>query len=196
MKNKLLTKIVLLALILCLTITLTGCSLKGNSEKTSSNEVSPSKEVEDSEKKDLAVFDYMDKISPENTVEEINNIIGSEGELVDEKYNGYSWKITDETTLEAKYYSSKTATLKVKIDDDLLKDDKTDLSCAKDLKSQINSTNGIKYEDFVSKIGSKGYIVEKNSSSTTYRWVNSKGGYLKATFSNSSGKCTFFSAFA
>lgn len=196
MKNKILTKIVLLALILCFAVTLSGCGIKEENSEEASSKSSSSEEVSDSKKKDLEVFDYMDKISPENTVEEINEIIGSEGELVDEKYNGYSWKITDDTTLKATYYSSKTATLKVEIDKNLLKDDKTDLSCANDLKSEINSTNGIKYDDFVSKIGSEGYIVEKSSSSTKYKWVNSEGGYIEGTFSNSSGKCTFFYAFA
>lgn len=196
MKNKFLTKIVLLALILCLVVTLSGCGKKEDSEQVDANVSTPSEEVEDSKEKDLAVFDYMEKISPENTVEEINAVIGFEGELVDEKYNSYSWKITDDTTFTATYHSSKTATLKIEINKNLLKDDKTDLSCAKDLKAEINSTNGLKYDDFVSKIGSKGYIVEKSSSSTKYKWVNSNGGYLSGTFSNSSGKCTFFSAFA
>lgn len=196
MKNKFLTKCVLLFLILCLTLTLSGCGIKTGSEQVEPNGDSNQEEVKDSKEKDLAVFDYMEKLSPENTVEEMDAIIGSKGELVDEKYNKYSWNITDDTTLTATYYSSKTATIKVEIDKDLLKDDKTDLSCAKDLKSEINSTNGLKYDDFVSRIGSKGYVVEKSSTSTTYKWVNSRGGYLSGTFSKSSGKCTFFSAFA
>ena len=33
-----------------------------------------------------------EKLSPENTVEEMNAIIGSEGELVDEKYNKYNFR--------------------------------------------------------------------------------------------------------
>ena len=196
MKNKLLTKIVLLILILSLTLSLSGCGITKKSEENGTIESSTEATNEDTSKKDLVAFDYMDKLSPENTVEEMNEIIGSEGELTNEKYNEYTWNITDDTKITATYYSSKTATIKIDIDDDLLKDDKTDLSCAKDLKSEINSANGITYDDFVSKIGSKGYIVEKSSSSKSYRWVNKNGGYLKGTFSNSSGKCTFFSAFA
>ena len=189
--KKTISKIGLLALILCLVFSLSGCGSKDNdSNKDSKN--NSSENSTESSKEDLKVFEYMDKIKPENTVEEINSIIGSDGELVDEKYNKYTWKITDDTTLTATYYSSKTATITIDIDDDLLKDDKTDLSDSSNLKSEINSANGVKYEDMVSKFGTNGYMVEKRSSGTSYMWVNKDGGYIKANFSNDSGKCTSF----
>ncbi len=189
--KKTISKIGLLALILCLVFSLSGCGSKDNdSNKDSKN--NSSENSTESSKEDLKVFEYMDKIKPENTVEEINSIIGSDGELVDEKYNKYTWKITDDTTLTATYYSAKTATITIDIDDDLLKDDKTDLSDSSNLKSEINSANGVKYEDMVSKFGTNGYMVEKRSSGTSYMWVNKDGGYIKANFSNGSGKCTSF----
>lgn len=189
--KKTISKIGLLALILCLVFSLSGCGSKDNdSNKDSKN--NSSENSTESSKEDLKVFEYMDKIKPENTVEEINSIIGSDGELVDEKYNKYTWKITDDTTLTATYYSAKTATITIDIDDDLLKDDKTDLSDSSNLKSKINSANGVKYEDMVSKFGTNGYMVEKRSSGTSYMWVNKDGGYIKANFSNGSGKCTSF----
>ena len=189
--KKTISKIGLLALILCLVFSLSGCGSKDNdSNKDSKN--NSSENSTESSKEDLKVFEYMDKIKPENTVEEINSIIGSDGELVDEKYNKYTWKITDDTTLTATYYSAKTATITIDIYDDLLKDDKTDLSDSSNLKSEINSANGVKYEDMVSKFGTNGYMVEKRSSGTSYMWVNKDGGYIKANFSNGSGKCTSF----
>lgn len=189
--KKTISKIGLLALILCLVFSLSGCGSKDNDSNKDSKNNSRENSTESS-KEDLKVFEYMDKIKPENTVEEINSIIGSDGELVDEKYNKYTWKITDDTTLTATYYSSKTATITIDIDDDLLKDDKTDLSDSSNLKSEINSANGVKYEDMVSKFGTNGYMVEKRSSGTSYMWVNKDGGYIKANFSNGSGKCTSF----
>ena len=189
--KKTISKIGLLALILCLVFSLSGCGSKDNdSNKDSKN--NSSENSTESSKEDLKVFEYMDKIKPENTVEEINSIIGSDGELVDEKYNKYTWKITDDTTLTATYYSAKTATITIDIDDDLLKDDKTDFSDSSNLKSEINSANGVKYEDMVSKFGTNGYMVEKRSSGTSYMWVNKDGGYIKANFLNGSGKCTSF----
>ena len=189
--KKTISKIGLLALILCLVFSLSGCGSKDNDSNKDSKSNSSENSTESS-KEDLKVFEYMDKIKPENTVEEINSIIGSDGELVDEKYNKYTWKITDDTTLTATYYSAKTATITIDIDDDLLKDDKTDLSDSSNLKSEINSANGVKYEDMVSKFGTNGYMVEKRSSGTSYMWVNKDGGYIKANFLNGSGKCTSF----
>ena len=162
--KKTISKIGLLALILCLVFSLSGCGSKDNDSNKDSKSNSSENSTEsttESNKEDLKVFEYMDKIKPENTVEEINSIIGSDGELVDEKYNKYTWKITDDTTLTATYYSAKTATITIDIDDDLLKDDKTDLSDSSNLKSEINSANGVKYEDMVSKFGTNGYMVEK-----------------------------------
>ena len=125
--KKTISKIGLLALILCLVFSLSGCGSKDNDSNKDSKSNSSENSTEsttESNKEDLKVFEYMDKIKPENTVEEINSIIGSDGELVDEKYNKYTWKITDDTTLTATYYSAKTATITIDIDDDLLKDDK------------------------------------------------------------------------
>ena len=192
MKNKVLSKGIVLAIILVLSLALSGCDLNkkiGQNEENVDN-------AEEAKQKNFLAFEYIEKIKPENTVEEINKIIGSNGELTDEKYNKYTWKITDDVEITATYYSSKTATIKIDIDKKFLKDNRADLSCAKDIKSQVNSKDGIKYDDFVSKIGTKGYLIEKSSSSVGYIWVNEDGGYIKGTFSVSSGKCTFFSAWA
>lgn len=195
MKNKILTKSIVLILILGLTISLSGCGVTEVIKK----EVEQKKEAEQQEEQKqngLVVFEYIEKIKPEFTVAQINEVIGKEGELTDEKYNKYTWKITDDVEMLATYYSSKTATIKIDIPNKLLKDEKVDLSCAKELKSLVNSKDGVKYDDFVSKIGTKGYLVEKSSSSVYYIWVNKDGGYIKGSFSTSSGKCTFFSAWA
>ena len=37
--------------------------------------------------------------------------------------------------------------------------------------------------------------MEKSNSSLEYIWVNSDGGYLKANFSNSTGKCSFITGY-
>ena len=204
--KKTISKIGLLALILCLVFSLSGCGSKDNDSNKDSKSNSSENSTEsttESNKEDLKVFEYMDKIKPENTVEEINSIIGSDGELVDEKYNKYTWKITDDTTLTATYYSAKTATITIDIDDDLLKDDKTDLSDSSNLKSEINSANYSVLDEFLSSseaIVSKESIVSylndndftSYSLTKNYMWVNKDGGYIKANFSNDSGKCTSF----
>lgn len=129
------------------------------------------------------------KIDPENTVEQINNIIGFDGELTDEKYQKYYWKLSEDTGVEVTYYSSAKGTIKIDYDREALANKKVDFSRYSELKEKIN--NGITYDDFISYIGNvDGTIIEKSSYSTKYVWVSSDGGYLNGTFSNSTGKCT------
>lgn len=128
------------------------------------------------------------KINPENTVEQINNIIGFEGELIDEKYQEYYWELSEDTGVEVTYYSDVKGIIKIDYDEESLANKKVDFSKYDELKEQIN--NGITYNDFISYIGNvDGTIIEKNSYSTKYIWVSSDGGYLKGTFSNSTKKC-------
>ena len=191
MKIKNLIKGLMLTIVLALIVTtLSGCSLEQKLEEQIKNVVT--NEEEKTKQNDLVAFEYIEKIKPEFTVEEINKVIGSEGELTDEKYNKYTWKITDNVEITATYYSSKTATIKIEIDKKLLKDSKADLSCAQEIKSKINSKDGIKYDEFVNKIGTNGYLIEKSSSSVKYIWVDNNVGYIEGSFSSSSKKCTFF----
>lgn len=135
------------------------------------------------------VLECMDKISPENTVLEINNIIGFEGELIDEKYNKYYWELSDDTGIEVSYYSGSKGTIAIDVQRDSLKNNNVNFSRYDELKSKIN--DGITYDEFISYIGNeKGEIVEKSSLSTKYMWVDKDGNYLKASFSNSTNKCT------
>lgn len=48
------------------------------------------------------------------------------------------------------------------------------------------------YDQFVELVGGvEGTLKSKNSSSLKYEWDNTEGGYLFATFSVQTGKCTF-----
>lgn len=138
------------------------------------------------------VIECIKKLKPENTVEEINSIIGFEGELVDEKYNKYYWKLSEETGVTVTYYSGKTGTITIDYVKSSLANSKVDLSKYDDLKPRIKE--GISYKDFISYIGNvEGTIVEKSNYSTKYVWVATDGSYLNGSFSNSSGNCTFAS---
>lgn len=168
--------------------TLTGC---GNNATTGDNgDVSggsPSKT-----KGNCTAVECIKKINPENTVEQINNIIGFEGELIDEKYNIYYWELSEETGVKMAYYSSAKGTVTIDYDRDSLANSKVDFSRYSELKPKINE--GISYNDFISYIGGvQGTVIEKSSYSTKYVWVSSDGSYLNGTFSSSSGNCTFAS---
>lgn len=161
--------------------TLTGCSSVNLDSNTNQNN--------ETTKGNCVATECIKKINPENTVEEINNIIGFEGELTDEKYNKYYWSLSESSGIEVTYYSSDKGTIVVDIDRDLFANDKVDFSKYDELKEKIN--DGISYDDFKTYIGNvEGTLIEKGRTSNKYVWVAKDGSYLNASFSNSSGKCT------
>ena len=169
---------------------LTGC---GNNNATTGNggDVSGGG-TSTNTKGNCTAVECIKKINPENTVEQINNIIGFEGELIDEKYNIYYWELSEETGVKMAYYSSAKGTVTIDYDRDSLANSKVNFSRYSELKPKINE--GISYNDFISYIGgAEGTVIEKSSYSTKYVWVSSDGSYLNGTFSSSSGKCTFAS---
>lgn len=180
MKKKMLTVIYGVLLI----GTLTGC---GNNNSVGTDGGSTTQI-----KGNCTAIECIKKINPEHTVEQINDIIGLEGELIDEKYNKYYWSITEETGVEVSYYSSDKGQISIDYDRDALADSKVDFSRYSELEPKIKE--GITYQDFISYIGNvEGTVIEKSSFSTKYVWVDKDGGYLQGTFSSSSGKCTFAS---
>lgn len=136
----------------------------------------------------------IEKINVENTVEEINEIIGFEGELTDENYNKYYWELSEDSGIEVTYYSGEKGTIEVVIENDLLANKNVDFSKYDELQTKVKE--GINYNDFISYIGNvKGTLIEKSSYSNKYLWVAEDGSYLKATFSSSSGDCTFVTGY-
>ena len=148
----------------CLSLLIvTGCEKDTNNDNVNENDQN---NVTEATKGNCSAFECIKMIEPENTVEEINEIIGFEGELTDAEYNKYDREELANSAVDFSNYD----------EIDKLLDDGTSLT----------------YEEFVSKVGQvEGTLVEKGTITTKYTWVNSEGGYLTASFSNSSGKCTF-----
>jgi len=171
-----------------LTLTmLTGCT--NNSITENNNDLN---DEASNTKGNCTVVECIEKINPENTVEEINNIIGFEGELTDEKYNKYYWELAEDTGVEVSYYSGTKGTIRINYDRDSLANKKVDFSRYDELKPKISE--GVTYQEFISYIGGvEGTTIEKSSYSTKYVWVDEDGSYLNGSFSNSSGKCTLAS---
>ena len=139
-------------------------------------------------KGNCTVFECMGKIEATNTIAEINDIIGFEAKEKDKstedstsKWVLYIWELTDNTSIEARYYeTTKSLYLEANYPSDMIKNDKVDLSRANEMKSKINQEGDV-----------DGVLVKKDSSSNTYIWANKNGGNVTAHF-NKSGKCTFF----
>lgn len=169
--------------ILCLMITilLTGCNvetLKSNSpaEKSKGN---------------CEALDCINLIEPENSIDEINKIIGLEGTLTDEKYNKYYWELSENTGIEVTYYSSDKGTISVDFEKNSIANKKVNFSKYSEIQSLLKSGTSLTYNEFVNKVGNvEGTLIEKSAYTKRYTWVNSDGGYLNASFSENTGKCT------
>ena len=113
--------------------TISGC---GNNASTGNNDIG--KENDSSKTKgNCTAVECIKKINPENTVEQINNIIGFEGELIDAKYNKYYWELSEETGVEVTYYSSSKGQISIDYDRSSLADNKVDFSRYEELKTKI-----------------------------------------------------------
>lgn len=130
------------------------------------------------------------QISYENKVEEINKIIGFEGQLIDKGDNSYYWKLSEDTGIKVTYYSDENGTIFLEINRDILANKDVDFSRYDELEAKMNE--GLTYDEFITYIGNvEGTLTEKSSLITRYTWVAEDGSYLNATFSNNSGTCAF-----
>lgn len=177
-------KKVILVLVGTLFLTLSvGC------DKTNKKE---NKTVQNKINGNCSAVDCIKKLNTKSTVEEINKVIGIDGILTDEKYNKYTWKISDTDEVTATYYSSNKANIEATYDKNTLKNNKVDFSKYNEIKTALKNGEKVSYEEFKEKVGGvDGTLVEISSISNKYTWVNKDGGYLTATFSNTSDKCTF-----
>lgn len=184
MKRKLLFLLVSVLLV----STLTGCGKSSTPNENGTNNSSQSEKV----KGNCTAVECIKKIKNENTVDEINRIIGFDGELIDEKYNIYYWKLSENTGVKMAYYSSTKGTVSIDYDTNTLANSRVNFSRYSELQNKIR--DGVSYQEFISYIGNvEGTIVEKSTTSTKYVWVSSDGSYLNGSFSNISNQCTFAS---
>lgn len=161
-------------IIIMLSIFLTGC----NTEK------------ETNKKANCKIFDCINKIEPEDTVDEINEIFGFKGELIDKKYKIYEWQLNDDENIQVAYYSSDKSQIKLKYNRSDLKNKKVDFSNYENFKDDLKKGVKITYNDLVKSFKTKGTLVAKSSISKKYTWVSKNGSYLTATISNSNDRCT------
>lgn len=192
MKKKSIIGIVVAAIIVTIivaivvTIFVTGKSKEDTTTESSSSEVSKNT------KGNHDVFECIKLINPKNSVEEINEIIGFEGKCTNEENKVYVWELTEDTNVEVQYSKSNEGKIEISFPSKLIANDKVDFSRFSEIKKALNTKESLTYDQFVELVGGvEGTLKSKNSSSLKYEWDNTEGGYLFATFSVRTGKCTF-----
>lgn len=177
MKKKLLNLLVIAGL----TIAVTGC---GNKTEAPAKQKS---------KGNCDVFECIQKLESDKSLEEMNDIIGFEGTLQSETddYKVYNWSLTDDTSITSQFMlKSGNATITANYPSSMVPK-KADFSKWDEIKTKLKNKETISYDEFVKLVGGvQGTMDKKTSSSITYVWNNSDGGFLSAYFDTKTGNCT------
>lgn len=178
----------------CLLLTLvlfTGCDLVKTNTK---NETKKEEKVEEKSKSKgkCDVFECIKKASTDASYEDMNKLIGFEGEELrsGDGWKTYTWKLNDDESVEVTFYSTSNS-IKINFDDETIKNKKVDFSKYDEIKKAMNNREDVSYATMKEKFGGvEGTLVEKSSTGYKYRWVNSEGGYLNANFDKDKTRCS------
>lgn len=191
--KKTIASILVIIMLLAGLLLLTGCGEQDN--KNSETTTQESEQKSEKSGKNNRVYELIEKLEPTNTIEEANEIVGTDATLTDEKYYIYEYDFGGDYKITLKYYSAtgKTADIKISYNKNDLKDSKVTLKNAADLKTKIQSGEKISYDDFKEAVGGvDGTLTEKTNYTKNYVWVNEKGGYISATFGTRDNNCSYF----
>ena len=163
-----------LFVVLFLMIVLSGCS----------------KEEAVDAKGKCTVAECMEMVDVDNSVADINEIIGVDGILVDAGYNEYYWEISEDTGIYVTYYDTDVGEIRVEIPDELIASRKLSFAKINEIETLVNDEDSLDYQKLINMLGDvEGVLIEKNTDSLTYKWVDNGNKYLNATFSRDTGKC-------
>ncbi len=164
---------------------LTGCTNNTTEERK--------EETKTEVKGNCEVKECISQIEVTNTVEEINEIIGFEGEKSDYS-DKYTWKLSDKTSIVLDN-SSTSAILQATIDKNDIMSEDVSFSNFNEIKEELNKGTKITYEEMVEKLGGvEGTLAGKTSTSNRYIWVDKHERTFSATFKNTEdGYCSIIS---
>lgn len=163
----------------------TGCAEQKENDSSNTN-------VQEKAKGNCEVEECMKLIEPKMNVEEVNNIIGFEGEKK-ESADTYIWQLTDKTKIEVEYKDN-VGSIKATMDKDKINNSDLKASVFYAIQSDIKSGTTYTYDEMVEKFeGIEGHLETKASTFKMYIWVKD-GQTFRATFSDSlKGKCSIVS---
>lgn len=134
------------------------------------------------------VFECIKIIDSNDNYSQVVSKVGFEGELKSE--NHYYWELSEDTGLEVYFYDSGN-TIGIDYPNKLITK-KANFSKWDEIKSKVDSKEGITYNELVSLVGGiEGTLDRKYGDSLTYKWVDNDGGYLSASFNSKDMKCSF-----
>lgn len=179
---------------------LTGCSSNNGSGDAGQSQDSSSAQTEGQNSAgtaitpDSRVFQLMDQLTAKTTLEQANEIIGTEGELVTESDTAatYTWPVDDDTSIEGILMSSGGATFSADYPTKLVAD-RADFSNWSEIES-LQKVGTLTYDQLVDLLGGvSGLKDEIRLGACTYQWYDADGGYLFAQVDDETGEISVVS---
>ncbi len=188
MKNKFLIGLTCLFVLICAA----GCS--NTKENTSGKNDDLKNNTEQTVKSKCSYYECLTKMSLDNTLEELNDIVGFEATKVENaSFNEYEYDFGNDKkiTVTISTSSNKIITIQVEYDKKTLKNSKVTLDNLSDIKARIN--DGISYDEFKNAVGGVDGTLIEVSSWNKYIWVAEDGSSNVTASFGKDGKLKFFS---
>lgn len=182
-------KKIFLALVTCLfVVSIAGC---GSDNKDTTSTKSDSKSSSSSNN-DKSYLDYINKIEVGDSLDQINEVIGSEGEVHSDNAT-YSWDIGNGGFIAVFREDDTTSALSVEVSYDKkdVENKKVKISDLDSLKSKVGE--GISYDDFKENLGgADGVLVSKGPVTKSYVWRSPDGSVVDGAFRLDDNMCNSF----
>lgn len=176
-------------LLLCFfTISIGGC---GSDRKDTSSTNSNSKSGL-SDDRDVSYLDYINKVEVGDSLDKINEVIGSEGKVLSDNAT-YTWDIGNGgfTAIFKVDDTSSAISLNVSYDNEDVENKNVRIKDLKNIKSKVSE--GIDYDEFKELLGGvDGILVSKGSVTKGYVWRNPDGSIVDASFRLEDNMCNSF----
>lgn len=189
MKNKVLLGIMCFLVFVC-TI---GCTNKKESKITNKEEVK-SVEKETTVKSKCSYYECLSKMSLDNTLDELNGIVGFDATKVENTtsstFDKYEYDFGNDEVMTVSINNEKISSIKIEYDKKELKNKKVTLDNLSDVKAKIN--DGVSYDEFKEAVGGVDGTLIELSSWNKYVWVAGDGSsYITGSFGKD-GNLKFF----
>ena len=143
------------------------------------------------------VLECIKKLNPTNTYEEVNQIIGFEGELNYEcdEYKRYRWFLNDVEYeyIEVVFFtSSPTTDIYTYFKNRKIENKNVDFSKYNEVKALLDKGESISYDQIKEYFGGvDGTLSSMGGLTSTYKWVSPSGAYLNVSFNKELTRATF-----
>ena len=171
----------------------TGCgNIKENNNKQDEN--GKNYATVETVKSKCSYYECLTKMSLDNTIEELNEIVGFDATKLENTTGStaekYEYDFGNEKLITVTLFNNKISTIKIEYDRKELKNKKVTLDNLSDIKARIN--DGINYEEFKKAVGGvEGTLIEL-SSWNKYVWVAEDGSSNVTASFGKDGNLKFF----